>query len=59
MRERAVLIAEPRLNDSPALPSAVLACADDQNLRVRFQVAFTLGEMKSPQVAKGPLHSSA
>ena len=44
MREHAVRLAEPRLAASSELLSKVLALADDPDTRVRFQVAFTLGE---------------
>lgn len=42
VREHAVRLSETR----PALVDAVLALADDLEPRVRFQVAFTLGEFK-------------
>jgi putative membrane-bound dehydrogenase-like protein len=46
MRESGVLLAEPRLKDRPELLEQVLAMADDAEIRVRFQVALTLGEAK-------------
>jgi len=52
MRENAVRLAEPRLNSSPALLAKVLDLASDTNARVRFQVAFTLGEVRDPRAAR-------
>jgi putative membrane-bound dehydrogenase-like protein len=43
IREHAVRLAEPRLARSPALRDRVRALAADPDLRVRFQVAFSLG----------------
>ncbi|WP_165243804.1 PVC-type heme-binding CxxCH protein [Paludisphaera soli] len=51
VREHAVLLAEPRLGDASELRTAVLALADDSAPRVRFQVAFTLGEIAGEGVA--------
>lgn len=45
IREHAVLLSERRLAESPALPNRVIALAQDDDVRVRFQVAFTLGEL--------------
>jgi putative heme-binding domain-containing protein len=45
VREHAVILAEPLLARSPALQAAVARLADDPSVRVRFQVAFTLGEV--------------
>src|SRR5262249_4875316 len=44
VREHAVVLAEPLLSRSPVLQAAVARLADDPSARVRFQVAFTLGE---------------
>jgi putative membrane-bound dehydrogenase-like protein len=49
VREHAVRLCERRLPHSPALAERVLALARDDDPRVRFQVAFTLGELMSPQ----------
>jgi putative membrane-bound dehydrogenase-like protein len=49
VREHAVRLAEPRLKDWPALAEKVAALSDDPEARVRFQVAFTLGEICDPQ----------
>ena len=46
VREHAVLLAEPRLGTAAELRGAVVALADDPAARVRFQVAFTLGEIR-------------
>jgi putative heme-binding domain-containing protein len=50
--ENAVRLAEPRLNSSPDLRSRVFELAGDTNDRVRFQVAFTLGEVRDPGAVK-------
>jgi putative membrane-bound dehydrogenase-like protein len=49
VRENAVRLAEPRLKDWPALEDKILALADDPEPRVRFQVAFTLGDISDPR----------
>jgi putative membrane-bound dehydrogenase-like protein len=53
VREHAVLLAEPRLGRSPALRDGVVRLADDPAVRVRFQVAFTLGELTGPEATRG------
>lgn len=45
VREQAIRIAESRLSQSPALRQLVIEAATDDAPRVRFQVAFTLGEV--------------
>lgn len=50
IREHAVLLAEPRLEQSPALRDRVLALAGDEAVRVRFQVALTLGTLADARV---------
>lgn len=45
VREHAVLISERRLAESPALRERVIGLAADDEIRVRFQVAFTLGDL--------------
>ncbi|AMV37203.1 PVC-type heme-binding CxxCH protein [Planctomyces sp. SH-PL62] len=50
LREHAVRLAEPRLG-SPELREAVLRLAEDPEPRVRFQVAFTLGEIPGEAAA--------
>lgn len=45
VREFAVRVCEGRLTSSPALASVVLSLAKDPELRVRQQVAFSVGEL--------------
>lgn len=45
VREHAVKLAEPRLKTSSELAQSVLKLARDPEIRVRFQVAFTCGEI--------------
>jgi putative membrane-bound dehydrogenase-like protein len=52
VREHAVRLAEPRLARSPALIDRVLALAGDSEPRVRFQVAYTLGEISDPRTVE-------
>jgi putative membrane-bound dehydrogenase-like protein len=49
VREHAVRLSESHLDHSPRLIQQVLALADDDNTRVRFQVAFSLGETQDPR----------
>jgi putative membrane-bound dehydrogenase-like protein len=51
VREQALRLAEEHLRASPSLRSAAAALADDPSPRVRFQLAFTLGEATGPEVA--------
>lgn len=48
VREHALRLAEP-LIDKPKVAAAVLALVDDDDPRVRYQLAFTLGELNSPE----------
>jgi putative membrane-bound dehydrogenase-like protein len=50
VREQALQMADSRLATSAALRSAVAAMADDSSARVRFQLAFTLGEADAPEL---------
>jgi putative heme-binding domain-containing protein len=50
VREHAVKLAEKRLQQAPEVLNRVLDVAKDPDLRVRFQVAFTLGEARDPRV---------
>ena len=52
IREHAVRLAEHRLFISESLQSKVLALAGDDDARVRFQVAFSLGELGGASVAE-------
>jgi putative membrane-bound dehydrogenase-like protein len=49
IREHVVLLAEPRLSGAPDLRAGVLGLAGDPAVRVRFQVALTLGSIASPE----------
>jgi putative membrane-bound dehydrogenase-like protein len=49
VREHAVRLAESRLAKHPAVVEKILALADDPAPRVRFQVAYTLGEIEDPR----------
>ncbi|MFO0877786.1 MAG: PVC-type heme-binding CxxCH protein [Gemmataceae bacterium] len=51
LREQALRLAEPRLASSAKLREAATALADDPAARVRFQLAFSLGEMPSVEAA--------
>jgi putative membrane-bound dehydrogenase-like protein len=44
VREQALRLADARMAASPAVRTAATALADDHSPRVRFQLAFTLGE---------------
>lgn len=50
VREHGIQLAEPHLNDSPMLAEYVLKLANDENARVRFQCALTLGELQDSEV---------
>jgi putative membrane-bound dehydrogenase-like protein len=47
VREQAVKLSEPLVNQSAELADRLLAMVDDDDLRVRYQLAFSLGELKS------------
>src|SRR5262249_7557093 len=49
VRENAIKMAEPRLAAAPALEAALLEMIGDRNRSVRYQLAFTLGEIRSPE----------
>jgi putative membrane-bound dehydrogenase-like protein len=49
VREQALRLADKRLAMSDKLRAAVAALADDPSPRVRFQLAFTLGQSDSPE----------
>jgi putative membrane-bound dehydrogenase-like protein len=49
IREHAIRLAEPRLAASEPLLKAVLERVDDPDPRVRFQLALSLGEVRSKQ----------
>jgi putative membrane-bound dehydrogenase-like protein len=50
VREQALRLADRRLAASGELRAAVVALADDPSPRVRFQLAFTLGEADAPEL---------
>jgi putative membrane-bound dehydrogenase-like protein len=52
VREHAVKLSEPWLILSPDLPDRVAAMRGDDDLRVRYQVAFSLGELPTPESFK-------
>lgn len=49
VREHAVRLSEKLLGNSPDLRGKLCAMADDEDLRVRYQLAFTLGEIPTAQ----------
>lgn len=51
IRRAAVRLSESHLNQSQTLQEQVLTLANDEAHVVRFQAAFTLGEMNHPQAA--------
>jgi putative heme-binding domain-containing protein len=51
VREHVVRLAEHYLADSPALCKALLTRVNDPSPRMRFQLAFTLGQIPSPETA--------
>ncbi len=52
VREQAVLLAEGRLATAPGLGAALLPLATDPEVRVRYQVALTLGEWDDPRAGQ-------
>lgn len=53
VREHGVRLAEGRLAHAPRLRDRVLRMATDESARVRFQVAFTLGELTDDRATRG------
>jgi putative heme-binding domain-containing protein len=53
IREHAVRISDRFVNSSPEIVAKLLGMTSDENYRVLFQLAFTLGEIKGPQRAEG------
>ncbi len=49
VREHGVVLAEPRLDES--LTADIIVLKDDPDMRVRYQVLLTLGEIDAPEVA--------
>jgi putative membrane-bound dehydrogenase-like protein len=52
VRENAVRICESLAEKSAEIQQAMLALADDPEIRVRFQLAFSLGEVSSGEAGK-------
>ena len=59
VREAAIRLAEARLEREPALLDKTLALAGDPDPMVRFQLAFSLGEVKNDPRAMAALASIA
>jgi putative membrane-bound dehydrogenase-like protein len=53
VREHAVFLSEPFLAGSASLRARVVKLAGDRSIRVRFQVAFTLGEIAGHESLAG------
>ncbi len=52
VREHAIRLSESRLQTNDSLLTQVVALANDENTRVRFQVAFSLGETDDRRAAE-------
>lgn len=52
VREHAVRCGESFLGKAPALDAAMLTLADDAEIRVRYQLAFSLGEWSDPRAGR-------
>ena len=52
LREHAMRLAEPRLDETPGLFDTIIELSRDANVRVRLQAAFSLGESKNPRAAQ-------
>ena len=48
VRENAVRVSEPFLGKAPVIEAPLLVLADDPEVRVRYQLAFSLGEWNAP-----------
>jgi len=55
VREQALRLAEPWLDRDPAIRQAALALTNDPTPRVRFQLAFSIGQMKPADDASSAL----
>ena len=53
LREHAIRLTEPHLQRSPELVDALLALHSDEDDRVRFQLAFSLGEAQGESMIAG------
>ena len=52
VRRQAVALCEPRLGQASELDSVLLSLQTDPDVRVRYQLAFSLGEWKSPEAGR-------
>lgn len=52
IREHAIKLSEPMLNTHPPLLDRVIELSQDKAPRIRFQVAYSLGESNSPKAVK-------
>jgi putative membrane-bound dehydrogenase-like protein len=52
VREHAVRLSEPFLAKSQSISNSVLSKVSDEDLRVQFQLAFTLGELRDKRTLK-------
>ncbi|WP_435010880.1 PVC-type heme-binding CxxCH protein [Tundrisphaera lichenicola] len=52
VREQAVRLAEGRIGSDPEIGPALLALADDPEIRVRYQLALSLGEWDDPRAGR-------
>jgi len=52
IRETALRLVEPLLDATGSLRDLVLSMGNDEDARVRFQLAFTLGESQDPRAAE-------
>ncbi len=52
VREQAVRLAEGRLAGDPSMVSALVPLVDDPEVRVRYQLALSLGETDDPRAAR-------
>ncbi|MDB5340211.1 MAG: putative rane-bound dehydrogenase domain protein [Planctomycetaceae bacterium] len=53
VREHAIKLSDAFVNQAPAVAEKLLSMTDDDAYRVRWQLAFTFGEIKSPAGADG------
>ncbi|MES2793655.1 MAG: PVC-type heme-binding CxxCH protein [Planctomycetota bacterium] len=53
VREHAIKLSDSFVNKAPAIAEKLLSMTDDEAYRVRWQLAFTFGEIKSPAGADG------
>lgn len=52
VQRRAIVLAEARIANHPEIGSALLALADHPDIRVRYQLALSLGEWNDPRAGK-------